>query len=52
MFIINSLLVAEVVELADTPSVIIALLVIYKSLILNLISFSSITSANRLRNDP
>jgi hypothetical protein len=47
-----SLQVAEVVELADTPSVIVALLVVYKSLILNLISFTSITSANRPRNDP
>ena len=41
---LSSLQRAEVVELADTPSIIIALLFVYKWLILNLISFNSISS--------
>ena len=37
---------AEVVELADTPSARIALEILYKLLIMNLLPFASITSAN------
>jgi hypothetical protein len=35
---------AEVVELADTPSLLIALITVYKSLIISLIGFPPITS--------
>jgi hypothetical protein len=41
---------AEVVELADTPSAHIALAVLYKLLIINLLPFASITSGNVPRN--
>jgi hypothetical protein len=41
---------AEVVELADTPSARIALEILYKLLIMNLLPFVSITSANVPRN--
>ena len=37
---------AEVVELADTPSTRIALEILYKLLIMNLLPFASITSAD------
>jgi hypothetical protein len=40
------LLRAEVVELADTPSDPIALAILYKLLIINLLPFTSITSEN------
>ena len=42
---------AEVVELADTPSTYIALAILYKLLIINLLPFASITSGNVPRND-
>jgi hypothetical protein len=42
---------AEVVELADTPSERIALLIVYKLLIINLLSFSSSTSIDLPPND-
>jgi len=45
-----SLQSAEVVELADTPSTRIALAILYKLLIINLLPFASITSGNILRN--
>jgi hypothetical protein len=41
---------AEVVELADTPSTRIALEILYKLLIINLLPFASITSGNVARN--
>jgi len=41
---------AEVVELADTPSTCIALAILYKLLIINLLPFASITCANIPRN--
>ena len=41
---------AEVVELADTPSTRIALAILYKLLIINLLPFASITSGNAPRN--
>src|SRR5271166_6548392 len=41
---------AEVVELADTPSARIALEILYKLLIINLLPFASITSNNAPRN--
>ena len=41
---------AEVVELADTPSTRIALAILYKLLIINLLPFASITSGNVPRN--
>jgi len=41
---------AEVVELADTPSTRIALAILYKLLIINLLPFASITSGNVARN--
>jgi hypothetical protein len=41
---------AEVVELADTPSAHIALAILYKLLIINLLPFASITSKNVPRN--
>jgi hypothetical protein len=37
---------AEVVELADTPSTRIALVILYNLLIINLLPFASITSDN------
>ena len=40
----------EVVELADTPSIRVTLLVVYKLLILKLISFSSIDSIEASKN--
>jgi hypothetical protein len=41
---------AEVVELADTPSTHIALAILYKLLIINLLPFASIASGNVPRN--
>ena len=44
------ILKAEVVELADTPSDRIALFILYKLLIMNLLPFTSITSIDPPRN--
>jgi hypothetical protein len=41
----TSLILAEVVELADTPSNAIALAILYKVLILQFLSFASVTSS-------
>jgi hypothetical protein len=41
---------AEVVELADTPSTRIALAILYKLLIINLLPFASITSVDLLQS--
>jgi hypothetical protein len=50
LLIIGNLQSAEVVELADTPSAHIALAILYKLLIINLLPFASITSKNVPRN--
>jgi hypothetical protein len=42
---------AEVVELADTPSEVITLAILYKLLILQLLPFTSITSKDQPQNE-
>jgi hypothetical protein len=45
LLITSNLMPAEVVEMADTPSDAIALAILYKLLILQLLPFASITSS-------
>jgi len=46
MSVLTQLAFAEVVELADTPSALITLGILYKLLIANLLPFASISSGN------